>query len=71
MELPNRRGCSTNVLGVQSRPTGTGHCSDPIRISVLDRDGAVVDHSDGLERPVDPIAARLTSLLATPVPPPH
>jgi protein SCO1 len=53
-----------NVVGVKYRPTGTGQYSHTIRISVLDRDGVVVDHADGLERPLAPIAARVSSLLA-------
>lgn len=53
-----------NVLGVKYRPTGTGQYSHTIRISVLDRQGAVVDYADGLERPLQPIAARVSSLLA-------
>jgi protein SCO1/2 len=57
-----------NVLGVQYRPTGTGQFSHTIRISVLDRDGVVVEHSDGLERPLEPIAARVSSLLASETP---
>ena len=60
-----------NVLGFQYRPTGTGQYSHTIRITVLDRDGVVVDHSDGLERPLEPIAARITSLLAAEPPAAH
>jgi len=52
-----------NVLGIKYRPTGTGQYSHTIRITVLDRDGVVVDHADGLARPVEPIAARVASLL--------
>lgn len=53
-----------NVLGFKYRPTGTGQFSHTIRISVLDPEGMVVDHFDGLTRPVEPIAARVSSLLA-------
>jgi protein SCO1/2 len=60
-----------NVLGVKYRPTGSGQYSHTVRITVLDRDGAVVEHADGLERPLAPIAARVSSLLAEPVTPPH
>jgi protein SCO1/2 len=52
-----------NALGVRYRATGTGHYSHTIRISVLDRNGAVADHSDGLDRPLEPIAKRVSSLL--------
>jgi protein SCO1/2 len=54
-----------NVLGVKYRPTGTGQYSHTIRITVLDGEGVVADHADGLARPVEPIAARVSSLLAT------
>lgn len=60
-----------NVLGVQYRPTGTGHYSHTIRITVLDDEGAIVDHSDGLDRPLEPIAAKIESLLAAGAPPAH
>jgi protein SCO1/2 len=53
-----------NVLGVKYRPTGTGQYSHTIRITVLDGEGVVADHADGLARPVEPIAARVASLLA-------
>lgn len=53
-----------NVIGFKYRPTGTGQYSHTIRITVLDREGVVVDHADGLERPLEPIAARVSSLLA-------
>lgn len=60
-----------NVLGVKYRPTGTGQYSHTIRIHVLDREGVVVDHADGLERPLEPIAARVSALLTgTPPAPP-
>ena len=52
-----------NVIGFKYRPTGTGQYSHTIRITVLDRGGVVVDHADGLARPVEPIAARVASLL--------
>ena len=58
-----------NVLGFKYRPTGTGQYSHTIRIHVLDREGVVVDHADGLERPLEPIAARISALLAAPPPP--
>lgn len=53
-----------NVLGIQYRPTGTGQFSHTIRITVLDVAGVAVDHADGLDRPLAPIAARVSSLLA-------
>jgi protein SCO1/2 len=57
-----------NVLGFKYRPTGTGQYSHTIRIHVLDREGVVVDHADGLERPLEPIAARVSALLASEAP---
>ena len=59
-----------NVLGFKYRPTGTGQYSHTIRIHVLDREGVVVDHADGLERPLEPLAARVSSLLADAAPAP-
>jgi cytochrome oxidase Cu insertion factor (SCO1/SenC/PrrC family) len=56
------------VLGFKYRPTGTGQYSHTIRIHVLDREGVVVDHADGLERPLEPIAARVSALLASEAP---
>ena len=53
-----------NVLGFQYRPNGNGQYSHTIRITVLDREGVVVDHYDGLDRPLEPIAARISALLA-------
>ena len=53
-----------NVLGFKYRPTGTGQYSHTVRIHLLDREGVVVDHADGLERPLAPLAARISSLLA-------
>ena len=53
-----------NALGFKYRPTGTGQYSHSIRIHVLDRAGVVVDQADGLERPLEPIAARVSALLA-------
>ena len=53
-----------NVLGYKYRPTGTGQFSHTIRITVLDQDGVVVDHADGLTRPLEPIAARVSALLS-------
>jgi protein SCO1/2 len=53
-----------NLLGVKYRPAGDGQYSHTIRISLLDRDGALVDHADGLERPLEPLAARISTLLA-------
>ncbi|HBZ71292.1 MAG TPA: hypothetical protein DEP35_16815 [Deltaproteobacteria bacterium] len=58
-----------NVLGFKYRPTGTGQYSHTIRITLLDRSGNVADHMDGLERPLAPIAARVSALLADEPPP--
>ena len=54
-----------NVLGVKYRPTGAGQYSHTIRINVLDQQGNAVEHADGLARPLEPIAARIASLLAS------
>jgi protein SCO1/2 len=53
-----------NVLGFRYRPTGTGQYSHTIRITLLDRDGAVAYTADGLSRPLEPLATRISSLLA-------
>ncbi len=58
-----------NVLGFKYRPTGNGQYSHTIRITVLDQNGNVADHVDGLERPVAPIAARVSALLSGEPPP--
>ncbi len=46
------------VLGVNYRPTGDGHYSHTQRITILDRDGVVAESFDGMDRPIEPIAAR-------------
>lgn len=53
-----------NVLGIKYRPTGAGQYSHTIRITVLDREGVAVEHADGLVRPLEPLAERVSSLLA-------
>jgi protein SCO1/2 len=53
-----------NAIGFKYRPTGTGQYSHTIRLTVLDREGNVAEEADGLERPLEPIAARLSALLA-------
>ena len=50
------------TVGVRYRPTGTGQFSHTMRIVLLDRDGVPVQHWDGLERPLEPIAAAVTAL---------
>jgi protein SCO1/2 len=52
------------LLGVKIRPTGNGQYSHSIRIHLLDREGVWIDHADGLERPLEPIAKRVSELLA-------
>ena len=59
-----------NVLGFKYRPTGTGQYSHTVRIHLLDRAGVLVDHADGLDRPLEPIAARVSALLADAPPAP-
>ena len=54
------------ATGVRYRPTGTGQFSHTMRILLLDREGVVVEHWDGLERPVEPIAARAAALARQP-----
>jgi len=53
-----------NVLGFKYRPTGSGQYSHTIRLTLLDPQGAVVDHADGLDRPLEPLAARISAMLA-------
>ena len=53
-----------NVLGFRYRPTGTGQYSHTIRITLLDREGAVAATADGLDRPLEPLAKRTSALLA-------
>lgn len=52
------------LLGVKIRPAGDGQYSHTIRIHLLDREGVWIDHADGLERPLEPIAKRVSALLA-------
>jgi protein SCO1/2 len=61
---PEKVRMLANLLGVKYRPTGSGQYSHTIRITLLDREGNAVDHADGLQRPLEPIAARISSLLA-------
>ena len=59
-----------NAIGFKYRPTGTGQYSHTIRLTLLDREGSVLDKADGLERPLEPLAARISSLLAGTAPSP-
>ncbi len=52
------------AVGVRYRPAGQGQFSHTMRILLLDREGVAVEHWDGLERPVEPIAARASALAA-------
>lgn len=61
---PDQVRVLANVLGIKYRPTGTGQYSHTIRITVVDREGVVVEQADGLARPIEPITARIASLLA-------
>jgi protein SCO1/2 len=65
---PDQVRVLANVIGFKYRPTGTGQYSHTIRITVLDPQGAVVDQADGLERPLEPLAARVSSLLSAEAP---
>lgn len=53
------------VLGVRYRATGDGQYSHTQRITLLDREGTVVDHFDGITRPIEPIVQRVTEELGT------
>lgn len=52
------------AVGVRYRPSGGGQFSHTLRIVLLGRDGAPLEHWDGLTRPVEPIAARVSALTA-------
>jgi protein SCO1/2 len=52
------------VLGVRYRATGDGQFSHTQRISLLDREGVQVERFDGLDRPLEPIAARTKQEIA-------
>jgi protein SCO1/2 len=51
------------TVGVRYRPTGTGQYSHTMRIVLLDREGVPAEHWDGLERPLEPIAAAAAALV--------
>ena len=59
-----------NAIGFKYRSTGSGQYSHTIRLNVLDREGNLVEKADGLERPLEPVAARLSALLTASSPPP-
>lgn len=52
------------AVGFRYRPTGDGQFNHTMRILLLDREGAPVEHWDGLTRPVEPIAARASEIAA-------
>jgi len=54
------------TVGVRYRATGTGEFSHTMRIILLDREGVAVEHWDGLERPLEPIAAAASALAEKP-----
>jgi protein SCO1/2 len=58
------------VVGVRYRPSGGGQYAHTQRITLLDREGRVAAHADGLERSLDDIVARLRVQLAPGKPPP-
>lgn len=58
------------VLGVRYRATGNGQYSHTQRITLLDREGRVVDSFDGVGRPIEPIVARVAKELEAPAPAP-
>jgi protein SCO1/2 len=43
------------VLGVRYRPTGNGQFSHTQRITLLDREGVILENFDGMDRPLGPI----------------
>ena len=51
------------VLGVQYRPDGQGGFNHTNRLSVIDRDGAIIDTIDGLDQPNGRAVQRLTELV--------
>jgi protein SCO1 len=59
-----------NAIGFKYRSTGSGQYSHTIRLNLLDREGNLVEKVDGLERPLEPVAARLSALLAASSSPP-
>lgn len=54
------------VLGVRYRATGDGQYGHTQRITLLDREGVLVESFDGLDRPLEPIAARTREAIARP-----
>ncbi len=66
---PDQIRALSNVIGFRYRPAGGGQYSHTLRITLLDRDGRIVEHADGLERPIAPLAARVTELAKDSPPP--
>jgi protein SCO1/2 len=54
------------VLGVKYRPTGDGQYSHTQRITLLDREGVVIEKFDGMDRPLDPIVDAARRFAAPP-----
>jgi len=63
---PDQVRVLANALGVKYRAKGNGQYSHTVRITLLDREGAVVDRVDGVEGSVAPLAERIAGLLAAP-----
>ena len=47
------------VLGIRYRATADGEYSHTMRLTLLDRDGVVVDRVDGLQQPLEGLAASM------------
>jgi len=54
------------ALGVRYRAVGDGRFNHTSRITLLDRDGAVVSQVDGLDASLEPLADQLAELLDAP-----
>jgi protein SCO1/2 len=63
---PDQVRVLANALGIKYRAKGTGQYSHTVRVTLLDREGVVVDRVDGVEESVAPLAERIAGLLAQP-----
>jgi protein SCO1/2 len=54
------------AVGVRYRSAGEGKFSHTMRLVLLDANGVVVEHWDGLDRPVAPIADRANAIASEP-----
>jgi len=65
---PDQVRVLANALGIRYRAKGTGQYSHTVRVTLLDREGVVVDRVDGVEGSLAPLAERIAGLLAAPPP---